>query len=91
MINIVEVDKNNFEVRINSKEKTFHKVYFSDNFFKNYNKKFKSKKSIIYESFKFLLEREQNTSILKNFNIKVIKDYFPDYEIFFNRENYDFK
>ena len=78
MIKILEIDKNNFEVEINSKDKTIHKVYFSDDFLKNYDRKFESKKSIIYESFQFLLKREENTSILKTFNIEVIDYYFPE-------------
>jgi hypothetical protein len=27
----------------------------------------------------FLLDREPNTSILKNFNLKIINNYFPEY------------
>ena len=27
-----------------------------------------------------ILDREPNTSILENFNLKVIKNYFPEYE-----------
>tara|TARA_E500000178_G_C16638057_1_gene580692 strand:- start:181 stop:444 length:264 start_codon:yes stop_codon:yes gene_type:complete len=87
MINILEIDRNNFEVEINSKDKTIHKVYFSDDFFKKYDKKFKSKKDIVFKSFQFLLKREKNTSILKTFNIQVIKNYFPEYEIFFLKDN----
>ena len=56
MINILEIDRNNFEVEINSKDKTIHKVYFSDDFFKKYDKKFKSKKDIVFKSFQFLLK-----------------------------------
>jgi hypothetical protein len=87
MINILEIDRNNFEVEINSKDKTIHKVYFSDDFFKKYDKKFKSKKDIVFKSFQFLLKREKNTSILKTFNIQVIKNYFPEYKIFFLKDN----
>jgi len=36
--------------------------------------------TVILESFKFLLEREPNTSILSEFDITVIKRYFPEYE-----------
>ena len=31
-------------------------------------------------SFKFLLERENNTSILSNFNLEIIQNYFPEYK-----------
>ena len=90
MINVVEIDKNNFEVEIQNEIKSVHKVYLSDVFFEKYKKKYKSKKDIVHESFKFLLEREDNTTILKRFDIEVIKDFFPEYEKFL-KNNYDTK
>ena len=35
---------------------------------------------LIEESFRFLLERESNTSILRSFQITDISHYFPEYE-----------
>jgi len=35
---------------------------------------------LIEESFRFLLEREPNTSILASFNLLLIGQYFPEYE-----------
>lgn len=35
---------------------------------------------VIEESFRFLLERESNTSILASFELPVIARYFPGYE-----------
>ena len=35
---------------------------------------------LIEESFRFLLEREPNTSILRSFDITDISQYFPEYE-----------
>ena len=35
---------------------------------------------IVEESFRFLLERESNTSILGRFDLPVIARYFPEYE-----------
>ena len=35
---------------------------------------------VIEESFRFLLEREPNTSILGRFDLPVIARYFPEYE-----------
>ena len=40
----------------------------------------KSKEELILFSFKFLLERENNTSILSNFNLEIIQNYFPEYK-----------
>jgi len=35
---------------------------------------------VLEESFRFLLEREPNTSILARFELPVIARYFPEYE-----------
>ena len=34
---------------------------------------------LVHESFAFLLDKEPATSILREFNLDVIGDYFPDY------------
>jgi hypothetical protein len=39
-----------------------------------------STESLLQESFRFLLEREPNTSILPSFDLPVIGRYFPEYE-----------
>ena len=36
--------------------------------------------SVLEASFRFLLERESNTSILRSFALPVIAQYFPEYE-----------
>jgi len=38
-----------------------------------------TKKDLIIKSFEFLLLRESNQSILKEFNLEVINQYFPEY------------
>jgi hypothetical protein len=35
---------------------------------------------LLQESFRFLLERESNASILRSFDLNVIERYFPEYE-----------
>ena len=39
-----------------------------------------TKEELLDFSFKFLLERKPNTSILSKFEITVISQYFPEYE-----------
>jgi hypothetical protein len=39
-----------------------------------------SVEDLIEESFRFLLERESNTSILPSFDLPLIGRYFPEYE-----------
>lgn len=40
----------------------------------------KSTEELIKECFRFLLERESNTSILSSFELPVIGQYFPEFE-----------
>jgi hypothetical protein len=35
---------------------------------------------LVEQSFRFLLDRESNTSILRSFDLPVISQYFPEYE-----------
>ncbi|PIT92207.1 MAG: hypothetical protein COU08_03660 [Candidatus Harrisonbacteria bacterium CG10_big_fil_rev_8_21_14_0_10_42_17] len=36
--------------------------------------------ALVKKSFEFLLEREPQEAILRQFNLKEIKDFFPEYE-----------
>jgi hypothetical protein len=38
-----------------------------------------SAQDLVEESFRFLLERESKESILRDFDLSVIADYFPEY------------
>jgi len=40
----------------------------------------RSAEDLLQESFRFLLERESNTSILGSFDLPLIGHYFPEYE-----------
>ena len=35
---------------------------------------------VLIQAFRFLLEREPNTSILKEFDLSIINRYFPEFE-----------
>ncbi len=39
-----------------------------------------TKEELIKKSFEFLLEREPKESILSRFNLRIIKQYFPEFE-----------
>ena len=79
MIIINEIDNDKFVVYVKSDEESKHTVIFEDNYYLRFNKN-KSKREIIKESFEFLLKRDPNTKILKNFNLNIINNYFPEYE-----------
>jgi hypothetical protein len=40
----------------------------------------RSAQDLLQKSFRFLLERESNTSILSSFDLPLIGSYFPEYE-----------
>ena len=73
-------DNNTFVVSIESSVNSNHIVTLNDDIYFEMTKGIKSKEELILFSFKFLLERENNTSILSNFNLETIQNYFPEYK-----------
>ena len=73
-------DKNTFVVSIESSVNSNHVVTLNDDIYFEMTEGIKSKEELILFSFKFLLERENNTSILSNFNLETIQNYFPEYK-----------
>ena len=73
-------DKNTFAVSIESSVNSNHVVTLNDDIYFEMTEGIKSKEELILFSFKFLLERENNTSILSNFNLETIQNYFPEYK-----------
>ena len=76
---IKELSDDEFQVTVNAKNSTSHNVTLTDDTHKNLTNGKVSKKELIEFSFKFLLEREPNTSILSSFELSVISGYFPEY------------
>jgi hypothetical protein len=79
-ISINKLDANNFAVLIKGDKETNHRVHMSEQYYHDLSDGNVPHETVILESFKFLLEREPNTSILSEFDITVIKRYFPEYE-----------
>ena len=73
-------DNNTFTISIKSLINSEHIITLNDDFYFEITKGIKSKEELILLSFKFLLERENNTSILSNFNLEIIQNYFPEYK-----------
>ena len=76
---IKELSGEEFQVTVNEKNPTSHNVILTDEIHQNLTNGKVSKKELIEFSFKFLLEREPNTSILSSFELNVISEYFPEY------------
>jgi|TARA_B000000557_G_C20657173_1_gene393108 hypothetical protein len=79
-ITIKKEDHNLFIVKINSKNNSIHRVILKDDLHNHLTKGKISKEELIKLSFQFLLQRESNTSILSSFELKMISNYFPEYE-----------
>ena len=79
-ITIKKEDHNLFIVKINSKNNSIHRVILKDDLHNHLTKGKISKEELIKLSFQFLLQRESNTSILSSFELKIISNYFPEYE-----------
>ena len=78
-IKVQEITSGYFKVSVISEEETEHFVTIDQDFLNRFIEYKAAPKNIIKHSFEFLLDREPNTSILKEFNIKVIGSYFPEY------------
>ena len=76
---IKELSDEEFQVTVNTKNSTSHNVTLTDDTHQNLTNGKVSKKELIEFSFKFLLERESNTSILYSFELSLISTYFPEY------------
>lgn len=78
-IQITKLDTNTFLVTITEREtQTTHKVHISDESQQKLNPNI-TKEELLKRSFQFLLQREPKESILKEFKIELITQYFSDY------------
>ena len=79
MISVESIDSNSFSVSVTKDSVTEHIVLLNDRFHQEVTNNKLTKTELITYSFKFLLKRESNQSILKKFNLEVINQYFPEY------------
>ena len=79
LIAVKMIDENEFLVRINKDSETCHTVIVSDEAHKNFSAGELTKEQLVKKSFLFLLQKENQTSILKKFHIEEIEDYFPEF------------
>lgn len=70
-----------FEVRVKDQQETTHEVTLREDYYKQLLKGGDiPPKQLIEYSFQFLLAHEPNTSILPEFDLEQINDYFKEYE-----------
>ncbi len=80
MITVNPIDSTTFEVVIEENTITTHKVTVTPSYYEKLTNKRVTPEVLVERSFRFLLERESNTSILSSFELSVIGQYFPEYE-----------
>ena len=80
MIEVRHLSGDQYEVRVTDSTATTHQITLHDADRVRLGGEDISGDTLIAESFRFLLEREPNTSILRKFELPVIGTYFPEYE-----------
>ena len=79
-ISIKKRNDNVFEVTVADSITTTHEVTITDQSLSDLSENNVTKIQLLEFSFRFLLDREPNTSILSSFNINVISRYFSNYK-----------
>ena len=79
MITVRHLSGDKYEVKVSGATVTIHRVTLREADRQRLGGKDVSAEQLIEESFRFLLERESNTSILSSFDLPVIGKYFPEY------------
>jgi len=80
MIEVRHLSGDQYEVRVTDETPTTHQVTLKEADRVRLVGPEVPGDALIAESFRFLLEREPNTSILRTFDLPVIGTYFPEYE-----------
>jgi hypothetical protein len=80
MIKVQKIDDQSFEVTVESRTTTTHRVTVTPQVYQKLTGGEVPAEMLVEKSFEFLLQREPNTSILRSFDLPVIGRYFPEYE-----------
>ena len=79
-LQIDQINKDLFKVvSIKDNIETCHHVTLKDEIFQKLTQKKITKEKLVNFSFEFLLKKEKNTQILREFELQVISQYFSDY------------
>ena len=77
MIKVEKKNQREFKVKVEGKE---YNVGLDDEYWQDLTGGKIAKEELIKKSFEFLLEREPKESILSRFNLRIINQYFPEFE-----------
>ena len=79
-IKITPISKELYKVKVSGKTETIHSVSITDLDYERFTGGRKPKEQLVLFAFEFLLKREENTSILREFSICKISEYFPEFK-----------
>jgi len=81
MIEVKRKSEQEFVVTIKEKgTKTEHVVSLDDEYYQYLTDGEMTREKLIKMAFEFLLKREPKESILSRFNLRIINNYFPEFE-----------
>jgi hypothetical protein len=79
-ISVFLTDADSYQVVVDGTQETTHQVHMSQAYYRKLCAATVTHEWVIVQAFRFLLEREENTAILPEFDLPVIGEYFPDFE-----------
>lgn len=81
MIEVKKINEQEYMVTIKEENNSSeHLVTLDDEYYRELTDEKISKDTLIKRSFEFLLKREPKESILSKFDLRIINNYFPEYE-----------
>ena len=80
MISVNMIAANVYEVVVEGDTETVHRVGMSQDYYRSLCGGTMTHEYVLIQAFRFLLEREPNTAILREFDLPDINRYFPDFE-----------
>ncbi len=80
IVSVTGLGPGRWRVEVRGASRTLHEVTIPEGYLEKLGLAAAKPARVLEESFRFLLEREPNTSILPAFALPVIASYFPEYE-----------
>ena len=81
-ISVIHIDQDYFEVTLSYSITTKHKIKVTNEAHLKYSGRAISKSQLVTKALLFLLRRESNASILEEFSIEEIENFFPEFKNF---------
>ena len=79
-IKITPISEEVYRVQVSGRTETMHSVSMTNLDYERFTGGRKPKEQLILFAFEFLLKREENTSILREFAICNVNKFFPEFE-----------